>query len=35
MVIGDGEGLIGSDDVYTRDPEREDEHDDEDLMAAY
>jgi hypothetical protein len=35
MVIGDGEGLIGSDDIYTRDPEREDEHDDEELMAAY
>ncbi|KAI4926050.1 uncharacterized protein J4E92_006787 [Alternaria infectoria] len=29
MVISDGEGLIGSDDVYMRGPEMEEEHDDE------
>ncbi|KAI4957681.1 hypothetical protein J4E86_004820 [Alternaria arbusti] len=28
MVISDGEGLFGSDDVYMREPEGEDEHDD-------
>jgi hypothetical protein len=34
MVISDGEGLIGSDDLYMRDPERDGEHSDDGLFVS-
>ncbi|RYN30570.1 hypothetical protein AA0112_g6771 [Alternaria arborescens] len=34
MVISDGDGLIGRDDVYMRDPEREEEQSDDGLFVS-
>lgn len=34
MVISDGEGMIGSEDVYMRDPEREEEPSDDSLFVS-
>ncbi|RII07547.1 hypothetical protein CUC08_Gglean008517 [Alternaria sp. MG1] len=34
MVISDGDGLIGHDDVYMRDPEREEEQSDDGLFVS-